>query len=68
MISIGRPPVRIDLLNAMPGVDFDEAWNRRKLVKIDGLSAHFIFLVDLSPAKRVTGRQQFVSTLKVETN
>ena len=58
MISIGRPPSRIDILNELTGVDFEQAWNRRNIVSIDGLDVPFLSLSDLIDAKRASGRPQ----------
>jgi hypothetical protein len=58
MISIGRPPSRIDLLNELTGIDFEQAWSRRHIVSIDQLEVPFISLNDLVEAKRACGRPQ----------
>jgi len=58
MISIGRPPSRIDILNEISGVDFDQAWLRRNVVTLEGISLPFISLGDLVDAKRASGRPQ----------
>lgn len=33
MIILGVPPSRIDLLNQLAGVDFEDAWERRQTAK-----------------------------------
>jgi uncharacterized nucleotidyltransferase DUF6036 len=58
MISIGRAPSRIDLLNAITGVDFEGAWERRNLVQLEGLLVSFLSLQDLVDAKHASGRPQ----------
>ncbi len=64
MISIGRPPSRIDILNELTGVDFDEAWGRRHIVAIDDIEVPFLSLTDLVDAKRASGRPQDLLDLK----
>jgi len=64
MISIGRPPSRIDLLNDLTGVNFDLAWQHRNVVVIEGLEVPFISLDDLMDAKRACGRPQDLIDLK----
>jgi hypothetical protein len=51
---MGREPVSVDILTAIPGVDFDAAWRRRVTDLIDptsGLKASFISADDLIPGK-----------------
>lgn len=56
---MGVPPVMIDILPRISGVDFDEAWQRRVTVAIDdALSAPFISREDLLAAKIAAGRPQ----------
>ena len=64
MISIGRPPSRIDVLNELAGVNFEQAWNRRNLVLIDGIEVPFLSLEDLIDAKRASARPQDLIDLK----
>ncbi|HLJ37970.1 MAG TPA: nucleotidyl transferase AbiEii/AbiGii toxin family protein [Steroidobacteraceae bacterium] len=56
---MGSPPVMVDILSRISGVDFDEAWQRRVSVAIDEtLSAPFISREDLLAAKLAAGRPQ----------
>ena len=56
--QIGVPPVRIDLLMGIPGMGFDEAWERRNEVDFDQLLVPFISRDDLIIVKRAAGRPQ----------
>ncbi len=58
MIALGRPPVRIDILNEINGVEFESAWERRIEVPIGEVKAWFISLDDLISAKRSVSRPQ----------
>lgn len=56
---MGAPPVMVDILPRISGVDFEEAWQRRVEVKIDdSLTAPFISREDLLAAKLAAGRPQ----------
>ncbi len=58
---MGAPPVMVDILPEISGVDFDRAWQRRFKVTIDaktGLKAQFISDADLIVAKLAAGRPQ----------
>ncbi len=58
---MGREPVGVDILTAIPGVEFDAAWPRRLEDIVDpasGLKASFISREDLIIAKLASGRAQ----------
>jgi hypothetical protein len=57
----GREPKGFDILPAIPGVEFDGAWQRRVEDVIDpasGLKANFISADDLIASKLASGRPQ----------
>ncbi len=56
--QMGVPPVRIDILMGIPGVKFDEAWQRRFETDFDGLMVSFISKQDLIQSKLASGRPQ----------
>ncbi|MCI0597975.1 MAG: hypothetical protein L0Y50_13170 [Beijerinckiaceae bacterium] len=58
---LGAPPVMVDILPEISGVDFDGAWQRRVEVLVDaerGLAAHFISDSDLIASKHAAGQPQ----------
>lgn len=54
--QIGVAPSRIDLLSSITGVSFQEAWTRRQLNQVEGLSLFVISLEDLIRNKTAIGR------------
>jgi len=56
--QMGRPPLRVDIMMSIPGVEFEDAWKRREEVIIDGISIPFISRQDLIKAKEASGRPQ----------
>ncbi len=56
--QMGRPPLRIDIMMSIPGVEFEEAWERREMVELDDHSIPFISRSDLIRAKKASGRPQ----------
>lgn len=56
--QMGVPPVRVDVLMGIPGVEFEECWKRRYEVDFEGLKVYFISKQDLILAKRASGRPQ----------
>lgn len=61
---MGRAPLRVDLLQQAPGVDFAVAWARRETVDWGGAPVSVIALTDLIAAKRAAGRDQDLLDLK----
>ena len=56
--QMGRPPLRVDILMSIPGLSFHEAWPRREVIAIDGVSVNFISKADLMVSKQAAGRPQ----------
>jgi len=58
IIQLGYAPNRIDILNSLPGVEFNECFDARLEVDIDEVRVNFIDLENLRKNKRVSGRLQ----------
>jgi hypothetical protein len=58
VVQLGYPPLRIDLLTSLDGVDFPDCYARRVEVDLDGLTVPFLALDDLRRNKRASGRPQ----------
>ena len=56
VFQIGLPPLRIDVLTAIDGVDFSRAWPRRLTADFDGVQVGVIGREDFLANKRATGR------------
>ena len=56
--QMGVPPVRVDVLMGIPGIQFEECWNRRLEVDFDGLKVISISKQDLIASKRAAARPQ----------
>ncbi len=56
--QMGRPPLRVDIMMSIPGVQFDEAWQNREVFGLDDLQIFFISRSDLIKAKEASGRPQ----------
>jgi predicted nucleotidyltransferase len=65
--QIGYPPLRIDILNEIDGVNFNEAFPNKSIIDIDGLPVNYIGLDDLITNKQKSGRNQDLSDI-VELN
>jgi hypothetical protein len=58
VFQIGVAPRRIDIITAISGVGFDEAYQQRRIVEIEGLGVPTLSLGDLIRNKRATGRDK----------
>ena len=58
VIQLGYPPIRIDLLTSISGVEFERCWNNRVTASIGSVEAGFISAADLITNKRAAGRPQ----------
>lgn len=56
--QMGSPPLRIDIMMSIPGVEFEEAWKKREIVELGDVRIPFISKLDLIEAKRAGGRPQ----------
>ena len=60
----GREPVRIDVLAAPSGVDFEESYSRRNEVNWDGVIVPLISFEDLKQNKQASGRAKDLADLE----
>lgn len=54
--QLGYPPLRIDILNAISGVIFDDAYKGRVVGQYEDLSVSFINISDFIANKQASGR------------
>jgi predicted nucleotidyltransferase len=63
-IQIGYAPVRIDITADISGITFEEAYSRKKVIDLSGLSVCFIGLEDLIKNKIASGRAQDIADVE----
>lgn len=56
VIQIGYPPIRVDFLTQISGVDWKEAWEGRVATTLAGIPVYVISKEHLIRNKRATGR------------
>ena len=56
MIRMGVPPLRIEVLKSISGVEFEDCWPRRVFVHDEELDVPMISLADLRRNKQASGR------------
>lgn len=56
VIQLGVPPVRIDFVTSIDGVEWDKAWSKRVVGNWDGVTVAYLSREDFIANKRATGR------------
>jgi hypothetical protein len=64
VFSFGNPPYAIELLTALKGVAFEEAYNMATIEKVEDLSIRVIHLNQLIKAKKAAGRYKDLNDLE----
>lgn len=64
VFSFGRPPVNIDILTRLKGVEFDDAFSRSLQFDESGLIIRFIHLNNLIEAKKASGRHKDLDAIE----
>jgi hypothetical protein len=63
IVQLGVPPVRIDLMTSVAGLDFTAAWENRVTGSYSDIPAFFISKADLICNKMAVGRKQDISDI-----
>jgi predicted nucleotidyltransferase len=64
VFTFGRPPVCIELLTAVKGLNFKESFGHSALVKYDGINVRMIDIRDLVTAKKAANRSKDLDDLE----
>lgn len=64
LVRLGHPPVKVEILNWISGVEFEHAAPNAITVDIDGLSVPVIALADLIRNKQASGRLKDLGDLE----
>ncbi len=65
IIQLGFPPVRIDIITSITGVEFKDAWKNRKKGEYGDIPCYFISKEDLMKNKKASGRSQDIADLEL---
>jgi hypothetical protein len=63
MATLGRPPLRIDVMTSITGVSFEQAWNGRLQAIVDGHTVGVLGRNELIANKRASGRPKDLADL-----
>lgn len=63
IIRMGVPPVRIEIMMSISGVEFEECYAEREIVQWDDVTVHIISLKHLKQNKQASGRLKDLTDL-----
>lgn len=64
ILRMGVPPLRIEILTSISGLEFENAYKNRVDIELDGVPIHLISLDDLKKNKASAGRLKDLHDLK----
>ena len=64
IIQLGHPPLRVDILTSISGVEFEEAWQNKITGKYGNQDVYFIGKEELKKNKKASGRESDQEDLK----
>jgi hypothetical protein len=64
IVQLGVPPLRIDVMTAISGVEFDDAWRDRLTILLDGVEVPVLNRAHLIANKRATHRPKDLLDLR----
>jgi hypothetical protein len=64
IVRMGLPPMRIEILTTISGVEFPACYQNRVVDTLDGVETNLISLEDLKTNKRASGRLKDLSDLE----
>lgn len=68
VFRMGRPPVQIDIINEASGIKFDESYQKRKVINVQGVEISLISRDDLIKNKTTSGRTQDIADVEKLSN
>ena len=66
--QLGHPPLRIDILNSISGVDFDDAYKGKIDAEVDELKISYINITDFIANKKASGRAKDLGDIEALKN
>jgi len=64
VFTFGRPPVAIDILTTVKGIEFEESYKSAELVQVGDVLVRLIHISHLVKAKRAAGRHKDLDDLE----
>jgi Nucleotidyltransferase of unknown function (DUF6036) len=63
VFRFGRPPLAIDIITDLKGIDFETAWKGKVMNNFDGIDINYLNYHDLIVAKKAAGRPRDINDI-----
>lgn len=64
VFRMGRSPIQIDIINEADGITFTECYERKNIIRIDGIDIETISRNDLIKNKKASGRHRDLADIE----
>ena len=64
VFGMGMPPYKIEVINQIDGVNFNECYRNKLLINVDNIPVYYIGLKDLRINKKASGRYKDLNDLE----
>jgi len=64
VVSMGIPPVKIEVVTSIDGVSFEECFENRLVIEVEGIPISYLSLEDLRENKKASGRFKDLNDLE----
>ena len=64
IIQLGVPPVRVDLITSISGVDWDTAWSGKEKGEYGGVPVHYLGKKEFIANKKASGRHKDLADIE----
>jgi hypothetical protein len=64
IIRMGLPPIKIEIVTSISGVEFEECYSNKIIDELDGIKVNLIDLVHLKINKKASGRHKDLNDLE----
>ncbi|MCK5133307.1 MAG: hypothetical protein KAR40_14290 [Candidatus Sabulitectum sp.] len=68
IFRMGRSPIQIDIINEADGINFNECYERRNIIRIDSVDIAMISKNDLIKNKKASGRHRDLADIEFIEN
>lgn len=64
VVQLGYPPLRIDIMTSVSGINFSECYQKKEVTSIDGVDVPYLDLASLKQNKSSTNRKKDLGDLE----
>lgn len=64
VVGMGMPPMKIEVVTTIDGVDFQDCFQNRLTIQVDGIPINYLSLPDLLKNKKASGRFKDLNDLE----